>query len=50
MKKAVWIVLGIMVLAVTGCDNRSESEKAMGKMKSDMKKAGNEMNKAVENF
>lgn len=50
MKKLTWVLLGVLALAVVGCDNRSDSEKAMDKMKSDMKKASNDMNKAVQDM
>jgi hypothetical protein len=50
MKKVAWIVFGIAVLTVVGCDNRSESEKAMDRIKGDVKKASSDFQKSVDNL
>jgi outer membrane lipoprotein-sorting protein len=50
MKKATWIVLAVMTLAIAGCAQKSESEKAMDALKKDANKAMDSMKKEVNSL
>jgi outer membrane lipoprotein-sorting protein len=50
MKKAMWVILAFAVLAVTGCAQKSESEKMMDQMKKDANKAADQMKKEINNL
>ena len=50
MKKVAWMSLVVMVLAVAGCAQKSESEKAMDALKKDANKAANQMKKEINNL
>ena len=50
MKKAVWVMLAFVALAVSGCAQKSESEKAMDQFKRDTKKATDQVKKDINNL
>ena len=50
MKKVSWMLLAVMTFAITGCAQKSESEKAMDAMKKDANKAANQMKKEINNL
>jgi len=56
MKKAVWVVLAVMVLGMTGCAQKTESEKLADQLKKtgdqmerDAKKAADNIQREMEN-
>lgn len=50
MKKTAWLVLALAVMGLSGCDNRSESEKALDAMKKDASNAMDQAKKDINNF
>ena len=56
MKKTMWVVLAVMVLGMTGCAQKTESEKladqlkkAGDQMERDAKKASDNLKREMEN-
>ena len=47
MKKIAWMMLAVMALGVSGCAQKSESEKMMDQMKKDTKSATDQMKKDI---
>ena len=50
MKRAAWMVAVVMALGISGCAQKSESEKMMDHMHKDAKKASDQMKKEINNF
>ena len=45
-----WAVLAVMVLSISGCAQKSESEKMFDQMNKDAKSATNQMKKDLSNL
>ena len=50
MKKFTWMLLVLMALGLSGCAQKSDSEKMFDKMNKDAKKATNQMKKDINNL
>ncbi len=50
MKKFAWMTLMFVALGVSGCAQKSESEKMMDQMHKDAKKASNQLKKDLNNL
>ena len=50
MKRWTWVVMVLVAVGMSGCAQKSESEKMMDKMHKDAKNAANQMKKDINNL